>query len=545
MRFPFVLAFVAALATSISASDAEAEKCPHFCWNDGDCWICSEPHNCKVVALIEDRDRSRKNRRSRADHGGEIDGPALDYLSVAKSGGGASGGGGGSKESRLGRAVDGKFWGRSAELARHFATVRSPGPSIFQSERADSTRTKRAVLREILTAAASGREIDGPNSARVYSPNASSHKFAATVLAFSCAHPDVRAYNTLGRCYNPRLRDPLLPVLREPEGLDQGYETLLSGTGAEGIQLSGGQRQRFVIARARIRDPDVLILDEATSALDPPTCALIVAAIRQNRTTTIITHDVVSIEEQDFVCVMREGSVIEQGFQSDLLQADDEFARMLRTWGLDVEYELPGYDAVAEILAAEDDDDELPVHERHMSMAPTLGGMRPVTVTLGNWMFDVVAELTKTSVPPPPIPTAAEKDKDWQMSRFIPPSALPREKMPQFEGGATGRLWRPSSMSIVIPEVAVPARTYDGRRFSLQFTPTTPSFPVREPVSMVEDDEEFETEKEAVSSYFHLAKNPKTNPTSPHPQASSPSSAPYIPPSPQNQPFSSGSSSAS
>jgi ATP-binding cassette subfamily B (MDR/TAP) protein 1 len=43
-------------------------------------------------------------------------------------------------------------------------------------------------------------------------------------------------------------------------GLDQGYETLLSGTGAEGIQLSGGQRQRLAIARARIRDPEILIL---------------------------------------------------------------------------------------------------------------------------------------------------------------------------------------------------------------------------------------------------------------------------------------------
>lgn len=43
-------------------------------------------------------------------------------------------------------------------------------------------------------------------------------------------------------------------------GLDQGYDTLLSGTGAEGIQLSGGQRQRLALARARIRDPDVLIL---------------------------------------------------------------------------------------------------------------------------------------------------------------------------------------------------------------------------------------------------------------------------------------------
>ncbi|KAG1739428.1 uncharacterized protein EDB91DRAFT_1248781 [Suillus paluster] len=70
---------------------------------------------------------------------------------------------------------------------------------------------------------------------------------------------------------------------------------------------------------------------------------------RQNRTTIIITHDIASIEEQDFVYVMWEGSFVEQGFRLDLLQADDE---------------LPGYDTVAEILAVEnDDEDELPVHE--------------------------------------------------------------------------------------------------------------------------------------------------------------------------------------
>ncbi|KAJ8596855.1 hypothetical protein M405DRAFT_804734 [Rhizopogon salebrosus TDB-379] len=290
-------------------------------------------------------------------------------------------------------------------------------------------------------------------------------------------------------------------------GLDQGYDTLLSGTGAEGIQLSGGQRQRLALARARIRDPDVLILDEATSALDPPTRSLIMAAIRmwrRNRTTIIITHDVAAIEEQDFVYVMRDGTVVEQGFRSDLEQAGDEFTRMLRTGGLSVEEDLPEYDAVAEILAAEDDEEyEPPVHERHMSMAPTLGGMRPVTATLGNWMFDVVAELTKTGAAPPPHPMTAEKDNDWRVSRFVAPSAFPKEQMAAFEGGAADRKRRPSSMSIIIPEVPVPPRTYDGRRHSLQFTPLTPifsppGFSLREPEPMVEVDEEFETEKEAL-----------------------------------------------
>lgn len=296
-------------------------------------------------------------------------------------------------------------------------------------------------------------------------------------------------------------------------GLDQSYETLLSGTGAEGIQLSGGQRQRLAIARARIRDPEILILDEATSALDPPTRALILAAIRrwrQDRTTIIITHDVAAIEENDFVYVMREGSVVEQGFRSDLEQADDEFARMLRTGGIAVEDDLPEYDAVAAILAGEDEEEEeLPVHERHMSVAPTLGGMRPVTATLGNWMFDVVAELTKSGTPPPPLPTAAEKDRDWRMSRFIPASALPIEEIPEFKGGAAGRQRRPSSMSIFVPEIMVPPRTYGGHRFSLQFTPTSPTFsrPMPEPVCMVEDDEEFESEKEALKRSAEEAAN--------------------------------------
>ncbi|KAG1805465.1 P-loop containing nucleoside triphosphate hydrolase protein [Suillus subaureus] len=300
-------------------------------------------------------------------------------------------------------------------------------------------------------------------------------------------------------------------------GLDQGYETLLSGTGAEGIQLSGGQRQRLAIARARIRDPEILILDEATSALDPPTRALILAAIRrwrQDRTTIIITHDVAAIEENDFVYVMREGSVVEQGFRSDLEHVDDEFARMLRTGGLAVEDDLPEYDAVAAILAGEEEEEEEPpVHERHMSVAPTLGGMRPVTATLGNWMFDVVAELTKSGAPsPPPLPTAAEKDKDWRMSRFIPPSALPIEEMPEFKGGAAGRQRRPSSMSLFVPEITVPPRTYGGHRFSLQFTPTSPTFSrpnfsVPEPVCMVEIDEEFETEKETLKRSAEEAAN--------------------------------------
>lgn len=103
-------------------------------------------------------------------------------------------------------------------------------------------------------------------------------------------------------------------------GLPQGYDTQL-GTG--GSTLSGGQKQRMAIARAVIRDPTVLILDEATSALDATSRVTVFANLkqwRQNRTTIVITHDLSQITSDDFVYVMKNGIVAEQGFRSDLMK---------------------------------------------------------------------------------------------------------------------------------------------------------------------------------------------------------------------------------
>ncbi|KAH7926936.1 hypothetical protein BV22DRAFT_1194028 [Leucogyrophana mollusca] len=300
--------------------------------------------------------------------------------------------------------------------------------------------------------------------------------------------------------------------------LEGGYDTLLSGGSGSnegGIQLSGGQRQRLAIARARVRDPDVLILDEATSALDPPTRALIMAAIRRwrrNKTTIVITHDLAPIEADDFVYVMKAGEVVEQGFRADLEQANDEFSRMLRSGGAEQEQdqeELPEYEEFEDVEEDEETERERQA-ERHFSVAPTIGGMRPVTMTLGNWMFDVVAELTKTSTSTPPLPvaTATSTSKDWRVSRFVPADAFAKTMEEAEPEGAAGRKRRPSSMSILIPDLTFPPRAYDGqsRRLSLQFTPSSPSFPpsafspsallAQQP--MVEDDEEFEGEKQAL-----------------------------------------------
>ncbi|ETS62367.1 hypothetical protein PaG_03452 [Moesziomyces aphidis] len=104
--------------------------------------------------------------------------------------------------------------------------------------------------------------------------------------------------------------------------LPDGYETSL---GSNGTALSGGQRQRLAIARARLRDPAILILDEATSALDPTTRHLVHEAIktwRRGKTTIVITHDLSQIEPDDFLYLLENGEVAQQGYRSDLEAKD-------------------------------------------------------------------------------------------------------------------------------------------------------------------------------------------------------------------------------
>lgn len=108
-------------------------------------------------------------------------------------------------------------------------------------------------------------------------------------------------------------------IARLPQGLD-------TNVGSEGHNLSGGQKQRLALARARLRDPPVLILDEVTSGLDQVSRTLVMDAIRQwraNKTTIIITHDVSQIEDHDFVYVMDSSYLVQEGFKQNLLKQED------------------------------------------------------------------------------------------------------------------------------------------------------------------------------------------------------------------------------
>lgn len=119
-------------------------------------------------------------------------------------------------------------------------------------------------------------------------------------------------------------------VLHNIEAFPEKFDTLL---GERGVNLSGGQKQRVSIARALIRKPQILLLDDCLSAVDTETEEIILRNLKklneENQTTTVIvSHRISSLRNADYILVLDDGRIVEEGKPADLLGRDSQYREM-------------------------------------------------------------------------------------------------------------------------------------------------------------------------------------------------------------------------
>ena len=110
-----------------------------------------------------------------------------------------------------------------------------------------------------------------------------------------------------------------LPSARKLKRFPEGYSTMI---GERGVTLSGGQKQRISIARALIKQPNILLLDDSLSAVDTATEKEIqrnLDEVLSGKTAIIITHRIFSLIQLDNILVLDDGKIVEQGTHAELL----------------------------------------------------------------------------------------------------------------------------------------------------------------------------------------------------------------------------------
>ncbi|WP_243092423.1 ABC transporter ATP-binding protein [Thermus hydrothermalis] len=157
--------------------------------------------------------------------------------------------------------------------------------------------------------------------------------FSETLLeniAFGLDHPDRERVEWAAK---------LAGIHEEILSFPKGYETVL---GERGVTLSGGQRQRVALARALAKRPKILILDDALSAVDTETEARILEGLKSvlgRQTTFLISHRTATLRHADWIIVLDEGRIVEEGTHESLLEAGGLYAELDRIQHMEKEVE--------------------------------------------------------------------------------------------------------------------------------------------------------------------------------------------------------------
>lgn len=120
--------------------------------------------------------------------------------------------------------------------------------------------------------------------------------------------------------------------------MPNGYDTVL---GERGVKVSGGQRQRLAIARAVLKDPEILVFDEATSALDSESEKIVQEALDEagkNKTKIVIAHRLSTIFDADQIIVLDQGRIAQRGTHQKLIRQEGLYRKMVELQKMDLEY---------------------------------------------------------------------------------------------------------------------------------------------------------------------------------------------------------------
>jgi len=138
---------------------------------------------------------------------------------------------------------------------------------------------------------------------------------------------------TLGDLVEKEKLDFAIETAQLREYIDSLKDGLETRIGRDGVKLSGGQRQRLSIARMVIQNPNIVILDESTSALDVHTESRLFKALEEylkDKTTIIIAHRLSTIRKADYIYVLEEGEVAEEGSSEELMRQEGLFYSYIR-----------------------------------------------------------------------------------------------------------------------------------------------------------------------------------------------------------------------